>query len=170
MGINKEPFRFFNNLKIKVKRAKPPSNIQWNNIGTSNFRLGVRKYFFHLVQLIFILGGFYFLMYLQIEKVNYMKLFTPLKCTKDYTIDDVVASWDNKSILKCYCENKFTGTMKEDLKNSKDSFFAYDKFTCPNTQEARSDDPFYYYQAHSACYDYFEAVDHFNGTFNWIKL
>jgi len=54
-------------------------------------------------------------MFLQIE-VNYnVSLLGQTECPKLYDQTEVIDNWDNKQILKCYCEQTFQGTLEEKL-------------------------------------------------------
>jgi len=54
-------------------------------------------------------------MFLQIE-VNYnVSLLGEAECPKLYDQDEVIENWDNKLVLKCYCEQTFRGTLEEQL-------------------------------------------------------
>ncbi len=54
-------------------------------------------------------------MYFQIQKTYDLELLNNYDCNKLYNADDVAANWGDKSILKCYCEQTYRGTIEENL-------------------------------------------------------
>lgn len=58
---------------------------------------------------------FWQIMSLQIQQNYYQSILGQEQCVKMYTESDVVNNWDNKLIIKCFCEQTYTGTIDEQL-------------------------------------------------------
>lgn len=54
-------------------------------------------------------------MYSQIEQNNYLSILGAAECPKLYDESEVLEHWDDKLVLKCYCEQTFRGTLDEQL-------------------------------------------------------
>ena len=54
-------------------------------------------------------------MYNQINHNAYLSILGAAECPKIYDESDVMAHWDDKLVLKCYCEQTFQGTIEEQL-------------------------------------------------------
>ncbi len=84
-------------------------------ISKSKFTHEFRKIGIFLLESILIFCIFYWLMYSQIEQNNYLSILGAAECPKLYDESEVLEHWDDKLVLKCYCEQTFRGTLDEQL-------------------------------------------------------